>query len=163
MDISKYYPSIDNTILKEVIRRKIKDKNLLYLLDEIIDSTKGVPIGNYLSQYFGNLYLSELDHQLKAKHKFYFRYCDDLVLLTDTKIKLHEILQKIKVFCNSLILKLKENYQIFPVDIRGLDFLGYRFFHEFYVYIAINKILLNPIIFIFLHKFAKQNRCFASN
>ena len=133
MDIKKFYPSVDHDVLKKIIRKKIKCNDTLWLLDEIIDSIPGIPIGNYLSQYFGNIYLSGLDHFIKeyCGIKYYFRYCDDLVLLTDTKIKLHEILQKIKVFCNSLILKLKGNYQIFPVDIRGLDFLGYRFFHEF--------------------------------
>ncbi len=49
MDIRKFYPSINHEILKEIIRKKIKDKELLSLLDEIIDSADGVPIGNYLS------------------------------------------------------------------------------------------------------------------
>ena len=62
MDVKKFYPSIDNEILKQIVRRKIKDKTILWLLDEIINSTKGVPIGNYLSQHFGNLYLSSYDH-----------------------------------------------------------------------------------------------------
>ena len=65
MDIKKFYPSVDHNVLKRVIRKKIKDRDLLWLLDEIIDSTKGLPIGNYLSQYFGNLYLSELYHWVK--------------------------------------------------------------------------------------------------
>ena len=62
IDIRKYYPSIDHDILKQIIRRKIKDRRLLALLDEIIDSAEGVPIGNYLSQYFANLYLAYFDH-----------------------------------------------------------------------------------------------------
>lgn len=49
MDIKKFYPSIIHSILKEIIRKKLKDKSLLKLLDEIIDSADGVPIGNYLS------------------------------------------------------------------------------------------------------------------
>lgn len=49
MDIKKFYPSITHSILKEIIRKKLKDKDLLLLLDEIIDSAEGVPIGNYLS------------------------------------------------------------------------------------------------------------------
>ena len=58
MDIRKFYPSINHDILKAIIRKKLKDKKLLKLLDEIIDSADGVPIGNYLSQYFANLYLA---------------------------------------------------------------------------------------------------------
>ena len=61
MDISKYYPSINNDKLKSVVRRKIKCVGTLWLIDEMIDSITGVPIGNYLSQYFGNIYLSSVD------------------------------------------------------------------------------------------------------
>lgn len=133
MDIEKFYPSINNEILKQIIRRKIKDTKLLWLLDEIIDSTSGVPIGNYLSQYFGNLYLSGLDHYAKEvlKIRYYFRYCDDIVILSDNKTNLHSVLKNIEQYTGKLKLKLKNNYQIFPVDSRGIDFLGYRFFHNY--------------------------------
>ena len=132
LDISKYYPSINNSILKQFIRRKIKDKDTIWLLDEIIDSVRGVPIGNSLSQYFGNLYLSELDHKLKSKCKYYFRYCDDMIILHNCKI----FLNNIKTFIEKYLieyrnLKLKPNWQTFPVKSRGIDFLGYRHFHKF--------------------------------
>jgi len=131
-DIKKYYPSIDNEILKQIIRKKIKDKNLLWLLDEIINSIKGIPIGNYLSQYFGNLYLSGLDRYCKIKTKYYFRYCDDVVILHKDKNFLHQLKTKIEDFLNvNLKLDLKENWQVFPIDKRGIDFLGYRFFHGY--------------------------------
>lgn len=76
LDIKKFYPSINHKILKQIIRKKIKDKNLLKLLDEIIDSADGVPIGNYLSQFFANLYLAYFDHWVKEelKVKYYYRY-----------------------------------------------------------------------------------------
>jgi RNA-directed DNA polymerase len=65
LDIRKFYPNIDHEILKQLIRRKIKDRDLLWLLDEIIDSTEGMPIGNYLSQYLANFYLTYFDHWIK--------------------------------------------------------------------------------------------------
>jgi len=101
---------------------------LLWLLDEIIDSTEGVPIGNYLSQYFGNIYLSGLDHYCKTKVKYYFRYCDDIVILHKDKAFLHTFFNEIKSYLNSIELEVKSNWQVFPVDKRGIDFLGYRFF-----------------------------------
>lgn len=63
---------------------------MLQLLDEIIDSAPGVPIGNYLSQYFANLYLTYFDHWIKEtlKVQYYYRYADDIVLLSDSKDKL---------------------------------------------------------------------------
>jgi RNA-directed DNA polymerase len=132
MDIRKYYPSVDNNILKKIIRQKIKDKNLLWLIDEIIDSTKGIPIGNYLSQYFGNLYLSELDHFCKKEIKYYLRYADDIVIMHKDKQVLHNIRKRIEKYLNEeRHLDLKQNWQVFPVEKRGIDFLGYKFFHNY--------------------------------
>jgi RNA-directed DNA polymerase len=134
LDIKKYYPNINHAILKRLIRRKIKDKDFLNLLDEIIDSAPGVPIGNYVSQWFGNLYLAYFDHWVKEelKCKYYYRYCDDLVILGDNKNDLREKLKAIKTYLrDNLELEVKLNYQVFPVDSRGLDFLGYRFFHGY--------------------------------
>lgn len=132
MDIRKYYPSIDHQFLKEIIRRKIKDARLLSLLDEIISSSKGVPIGNYLSQYFANLYLAYFDHWLKEDKgvRYYFRYADDLVILSDDKAALHQLRIDIsKYLRDKLKLEVKDNWQVFPVRARGIDFVGYVFFH----------------------------------
>jgi len=134
LDIRKFYPSINHEILKSIVRKKIKDPDVLSLLDEIIDSAEGVPIGNYLSQYFGNLYLTYLDHWLKeTKHcKYYFRYCDDMVILHADKQHLSQLKEEIESYLSTnLNLSLKSNWQIFPVDARGIDFLGYRFFHNY--------------------------------
>lgn len=88
---SEFYPSIDHDILKTILRKKIKDKDLLWLLDVIIDSADGVPIGNYLSQYFANIYLAYFDHWIKEvkKVRYYFRYADDIVILGDDPKQLH--------------------------------------------------------------------------
>lgn len=133
IDVRKFYPSIDHEILKRVIRQKIKDKKLLWLLDEIIDSVpNGVPIGNYLSQYFANIYLAYFDHWLKEEKrvKHYWRYADDIVILAPNKEVLHQLLHDIRGYlCDNLNLKVKSNYQVFPIDSRGVDFLGYVFFH----------------------------------
>lgn len=132
LDVKKCYPSLNHDVLKSIIRRKIKDKKLLIVLDEIIDSAQGVPIGNYLSQYFANLYFAYFDHWIKeeCRVKFYYRYADDIVILHSDKRFLHNLMIAIKFYFH-LVLKVevKSNYQIFPVDVRGLDFVGYRFYH----------------------------------
>jgi len=133
MDVKKFYPSVDHQILKSIIRQKIKDNDVLWLLDEIIDSTDGVPIGNYLSQFFGNLYLSALDHWMKEKMccKYYFRYCDDIVILHADKKHLSQLRKEVSTYLEShLNVILKENWQVFPTAVRGIDFLGYRFYHD---------------------------------
>ena len=96
LDGKKFYPSINHDILKKKYRRLFKDQDLLWLIDEIIDSTegeKGIPIGNYLSQYSGNFYFSEFDHWIKEvkRVKHYFRYMDDIVILGRSKEELHQL------------------------------------------------------------------------
>lgn len=133
LDIRKFYPSIKHDILKRIIRKRIKDNRLLYVLDSIIDSAPGVPIGNYLSQFFANLYLSYFDHWIKEekKVKYYYRYADDIVILAGSKSYLHDLfIQMNKYLSENLQLEIKKNYQIFPVEKRGIDFIGYVFFHD---------------------------------
>ena len=131
LDIKKFYPSIDHHILKTLLRRKIKDNDLLWLLDGIIDSAPGVPIGNYLSQYFANFYLTYFDHWLKEEKqlRYYYRYADDIVILAGEKAMLHQTLSDIRGYLDTLKLSIKSNYQVYPVAARGIDFVGYRFYH----------------------------------
>ena len=131
-DIKKFYPSIDHDTLKAIIQAKIKDPSVLKILNTIIDSEAGVPIGNYLSQYFGNVVLNPFDHWIKEDKavKYYFRYCDDFVLLDPSKERLHELKKEIEGYLKGLKLTLKGNWQVFPIDVRGVDFMGYRFWHD---------------------------------
>lgn len=124
IDVEKFFPNINHNILKGLLRKKFKDKLLLNLLDEIIDSIdgeKGVPIGNYLSQYFANFYLAYFDHWLKEtkKCKYVLRYMDDIVILHSDKNFLHQLRKDISVYLDkNLKLKLKDNWQVYPVDSR---------------------------------------------
>lgn len=134
LDIRKFYPTVDHAVLKQLLRKKIKDWQLLVLLDGIIDSAAGLPIGNYLSQYLANFYLTYFDHWLKENRgvKYYFRYADDMVVLASTKEELHQLLAEIRQYLSgNLKLQVKGNYQIFPVADRGIDFVGYKFFHTY--------------------------------
>lgn len=133
MDIHHFYPSINHKKLEKIIRKKLKDPLFLELLDEIIESADGVPIGNYLSQFFANLYLTYFDHWAKETlHvKYYFRYCDDMVILCNSKEELAELIVKIQDYLrNELDLELKKNWQVFPVEDRGIDYCGFVFKHN---------------------------------
>lgn len=145
IDIKKYYPSVDNEILKGLLRKKIGCKETLFVLDRLVDSAKGLPIGNYTSQTFGNFYLSYLDHYIKEdlKVKHYIRYADDIVLFSDNKEDLHRHRVAISRYIKEhLNLTMKSNHQIFPTRTRGLDFLGYRFFGN---YILLRKSISKKI------------------
>lgn len=131
LDIKKFYPSIDHDLLKNIVRKKVKDERLLNLLDEIIDSASGVPIGNCLSQYFANLYLAYFDHWIKGKESAYsyFRYADDIIVLSPSKESLHHLLIEIREYLTGLKLEIKRSWRVFPVASCGIDFVGYVFYH----------------------------------
>ena len=137
LDIKKFYPSINHDLLKAMYRRMFKDKNLLWLLDEIIDSSGekyGIPIGNYLSQYSGNLFLAIFDRWIKENKriKYYIRYMDDIVILGNSKEELNLLFVEIDNFLrNKLDLTIKDNWQIFESRLRGIDFVGYRHFGSY--------------------------------
>ena len=146
IDIKKYYPSISHRVTKRLVRRKIKDADLLWLLDEIIDSAEGLPIGNYLS-------LKERPHIACVE------YADDIPFLAESKEVLHEVFKFIKDYLeNDLELTIKGNYQIFPIAKnrqdrhgRALDYVGYQFFRE-------QKLIRKSIKKNFCHAVSRLNR-----
>lgn len=127
VDIRHYYESIDNEILKEMISRKLKDPVIVRLLHTLIDSHPGgLPIGNFLSQLLANFYLSEIDHWAISQGMDYFRYCDDVVVLSDDKQKLKAFMSVFESRLSEIRLTLKSNKQVFPITrTNGLDFMGF--------------------------------------
>lgn len=132
IDVNKFYPSITNDVLKQVVRKKIKCKDTLYLLDTIITSNAELPIGNYMSQYLGNITMSSIDHSMKEIHKckMYYRYCDDIVILGD-KEDLHICLWYLNKYLDSIKLTIKRNYQIGKVTDGRVDFVGFVFMYKY--------------------------------
>ena len=168
MDVRKYYPTMVHDVLKAKFRKLFKDKDLIWLLDEIIDSIStcpateenleildrlgvlvnvlvdedgrnfiegvGIPIGNYLSQYCGNFNLSSLAHWLREKKgvKYQYFYMDDIVIFGSSKEELHKLKLEIDEFLAVNVKQvIKHNWQVFPSKVRGIDFVGYRFFGEY--------------------------------
>ena len=134
MDVRKFYPSVDHDVLFAIVQKKIKCPDTLRLLKNIIYSVpdgKNVPIGNYTSQWMGNLYLNELDQFLKHEHhvKAYIRYCDDFLIFHDDKKYLGRIAKIIEDFLASKLKLSMSKCDLFPVS-RGVDFLGYRHFPD---------------------------------
>lgn len=149
MDISKYFYRVDHEVLMKILRKKINDQDVLWLLNEIVNSEatafglplgyrpedvdirltdKGMPIGNLSSQMFANLYLNELDQFVKRnlKMKYYIRYMDDFLILHDDKRELHDILDAVREFLETeLKLNLNNKTSIRPVSL-GIEFVGYR-------------------------------------
>lgn len=130
MDITKFYPNINKEILKDKFRKKIKDQEVLELIYLIINShNKGLPIGNYTSQWFANFYLQDADYFIKQSLgiKYYIRYMDDLCLFGPNKKKLHQAKISLDGFFKKHSLSIKDNWQVFKISKRPLDFVGYVF------------------------------------
>ena len=128
---------MSHKILLNIIRKKIKDGRVIWLIERILavnKKTKGMPLGNLTSQFFANLYLNEFDqfvkHKLKAK--YYIRYVDDFVILHESKEKL----EKWKIEINNFLIdKLK--LELHPSKSHvlrlsgGINFLGFRIFYNY--------------------------------
>ncbi len=155
IDLRKFYPTMPHETIKKAVRWKIKDKDLIWLIDEIIDSVNGtphpvrtgelcngesLPIGNYLSQYLANLVLAPFMHKVNEEWKIDAdEYADDLTFYDEDSERLHKAFRnQIRPYLeNTLGLKVKDNWQIFPLAKnrldkhgRALDFVGYKFYRE---------------------------------
>lgn len=138
-DVRHYFDNIDHDILVEIVERKIKDPNVIWLIKEIIQpgkgppDRKGLPLGNLTSQFFANVYLNDLDqfvkHRLKAK--FYIRYVDDFVILHRDKMLLEKWKNEIDLFLSSnLKVELHpEKSKVSKLE-SGTTFLGFRIFYK---------------------------------
>lgn len=131
LDIKHFYPSVDNGVLKKRFEEKIKDKKALELIFVIVDTSKGLPIGNYTSPWFAEVLLQPMDYYIKQELKvpYYIRYADDIVLLSKNKRRLRQQMNKLISYINdNLKLEVKDNYQLFKIYKNGIgrriDFVG---------------------------------------
>lgn len=140
-DIRKFFASIDHTILIELLKSYIKDNKTMNLLEEIISSHTsegniGLPLGNLTSQLFVNIYLNELDQFIKHKLKvrYYVRYADDFVILSNDKDYLIWTKQAIGNFLETYLkLDLHPKKTVIMTLASGVDFLGYIVFPKFVI------------------------------
>lgn len=153
-DIHQFFPAIDLTILRDKLARRIRDDEVLWLIDRILDGgagvlapmystewfpgddllaplrPRGLPIGNLTSQTWANVYLDSLDHFVKRELKCpaYLRYCDDFLLFSDDKATLHGWKDAVQDHLNGLRLALNwRRSTVYPTR-TGIPFLGFRLF-----------------------------------
>ena len=143
MDVAKFFDNIDRNILFDIIKRKVSDKEFLNFTKNLLNSSKkydkkeniSIPIGNFSSQMFGNIYLNEVDRYAKEvlKCKYYFRYMDDTCIICKNKEEAKYVLFKLTVFyAEKLHLLLNNKTDIFPLK-NGVNFCGYKITNKGYM------------------------------
>lgn len=140
-DIQKFFANIDHNILLEILKKRILDKDIIFLLENIIDSFhtkekigKGLPLGNLTSQLLVNIYMNEFDQFVKhvLKIKYYIRYADDFVFISKDKYYLENLKIKIQDFLNgNLKLNLHPDKVFIKSIYSGVDFLGWIHFPKY--------------------------------
>lgn len=134
-DIRKFFPSINHEIMMNVIQRKIHDRRILNVLNEIVWSVGGntnLPIGNLTSQWMGNVYLNELDNFVKQKLRWrdYIRYCDDFCFYGNDKSELHRVGRVVENFLSENMAMVFSKCVV-RQTCDGVPFIGYRHFKKF--------------------------------
>lgn len=136
-DIKKFFANIDHNILKSILEKHVQDKDILWLLGQVIDSFEtGLPFGNLTSQLLVNVYMNEFDQfiKIKLKVKYYIRYADDFMILSEDKKHLENILPEISRFLKgNLRLTLHPNKVFTKTIFSGMDFLGWVHFPKYRV------------------------------
>ena len=139
-DIKNYFGSIDLNILKNKIKRRIKDKDALAIINQILDSDSSLSIGFMTSQILGIFYLNDLDHFIKEelKIKYYIRYQDDFLLIHNDKEYLKYCLERIKLFLINEKLELNKKTRIYK-NTNNFIFLGRNKYGTYSKYRSIRR------------------------
>ncbi len=137
-DFRHYFDSVNQEVLISILRKKIDDEDVIKLVKAVLENFCisegiGMPLGNYTSQFFANVYLNELDYYVKhiLKARYYIRYVDDFVILHRRKETLDYYLQHINNFLPSLKIKLHPNKTEIHALRNEITFLGYRIFYHY--------------------------------
>ena len=138
-DIRHYFDTIDHKVLINIIRKKVRDEEVIWMVKRILNNFdaplegKGMPLGNYTSQFFANVYLNELDHFVKhhLRAKYYLRYVDDFIILHRSRKRLEFFREKIKKYLRLLKLEVHPDKSKILQLRNGISFLGYRIFYHY--------------------------------
>ena len=155
-DFKHYFDTVNHSVLINILKKKIDDEDLIWLIKKVLGNFEtsngiGMPLGNYTSQFFANVYLNELDYYIKhiLKARFYIRYVDDFVILHKDKRVLGYYLKHINNFLPCLKIKLHPDKTEIHALRNGITFMGYRVFYHY-------KLLRKRNIKYFVRKLEKN-------
>lgn len=164
-DVKHYFDTVDHAVLLSIFCKRLRDEDVLWLVDVILanhktqEAGKGMPLGNLTSQFFANVYLSELDYFVKheLKVKYYLRYVDDFIILERNKALLQDYKFRINEFLkNELKLELHPEKSRIIALRRGVTLLGFRVFYHFRLLKKTNLRRVWKRLLVFEKKLAKK-------
>ena len=141
MDLEKFFDTVNQSKLMEILAKDIKDGRVLSLIHKYLragaircgrfEETKlGVPQGGPLSPLLANIMLNELDRELERRGHKFVRYADDMVIFCKSKASAKQTLEHIIPFIEGKLF-LKVNWEKTAVAYAGkIKFLGYGFYKD---------------------------------
>ena len=173
-DVKHYFEEINHDVLISIIKEKIADEEVIWLIKQILanvssqsggQTTLGMPLGNLTSQFFANVYLNELDyfvkHELKAK--YYIRYVDDFVILHQSKEQLEKWRKEIDYFLNEkLRIQLHPQKSRIILLYKGIDFVGFRNYTNYRLLRKRNIKSMRRKIYLFKKRYIDFSQLFNS-
>ena len=150
-DVKQFYKSVKKDQVMCCLKRVFKDKKFLALNEQILNQMgDGLAIGFTVSHWYAQLLLSSVDKELKWRNKsvFLVRFMDNFVILCGRKRTLHKALEKLRICLNDFCLRIKEDWQVFPIKSRMVLFLSYRMNHE-------KSVIRKPLMYRMSQRFKK--------
>lgn len=139
MDLEKFFDTVNQSRLIEILSRTIADGRVISLIHKFMragsiwcghfeETRQGVPQGGPLSPLLANIMLNELDHELEARGHKFVRYADDMVILCRSEASALQTLNHIIPFIErKLYLKVNREKTVVAYASR-IKFLGYGFY-----------------------------------
>ncbi|MDI6913149.1 MAG: group II intron reverse transcriptase/maturase [Desulfitobacteriaceae bacterium] len=139
MDLEKYFDTVNQSKLVEVLSRTIKDGRVISLIHKYLkagvivrnsfeETEVGVPQGGPLSPILSNIMLNELDKELERRGHRFVRYADDMMIFCKSRRSTERTLNNILPFIEKKLF-LKVNREKTVVDYVGkVKFLGFAFY-----------------------------------
>lgn len=139
MDLKKFFDTVGQSKLIEVLSRSIEDGRVISLIHKylgagVIDkgifgkTDVGVPQGGPLSPLLSNIMLNELDKELERRGHRFVRYADDCMIMCRSRKSAERTLRTILPFIEKKLFLEVNREKTTIAHISKVKYLGYAFY-----------------------------------
>jgi RNA-directed DNA polymerase len=138
-DVTSYFDNLDHDFLQARLREALPDDSPIVSLywsyvkaprlvdGQLLPRQRGVPLGTILANCLSNLYLTPLDARMKEQGRLYLRYCDDVIIFTESREEAAQVKEAIANEVGQLGLTLNERKSSLVAPRGRFVYLGYEF------------------------------------